>query len=211
MAGGAWPSWFGDVCCSSPCLIWGSELLPLQGSTGAWGQSLPGAGRTKVTLEIKFCSIEGILLWGWRNTMAASAQPWHLGFLAKNSSWRQRGRVPAMPTSTSEGMRTQQSPKPLKCAQINDKNQLLELCTSLVAVLAVTAAPKLGSQYLGYNPCLLQSMSRWFFMCVSSSDCATLLKTFGNGVVMHELCSCSNKVSWTLPILKSFYSGKQRC
>lgn len=52
---------------------------------------------------------------------------------------------------------------------------------------------------------------RWFFMYVSFSGCATLLKTFGNGAVMHELCSCSNKVSWTLPILKSFYSGKHWC
>lgn len=45
-------------------------------ASGFWGCSLSRAAqgleanvyqRPKVTLEIKFCSIEGIILWGWRN------------------------------------------------------------------------------------------------------------------------------------------------
>lgn len=160
-------------------LIWGCLLLQSRPQafgaqscslSGARGRCLPDAGRTTVTLKIRFCGIEEIILWGWRNTVAASAQHWQeLIFLAKKSSWRQRERVPAMPTGTSEGngVITSSHLPPNYCNV--PKKQLWELCTSLVPVLAVTVTPSLQLWWFPV-PWLYTVPSSGGFLCMSASQ-----------------------------------------
>lgn len=79
---GGWHTWFGGIYCSSPCPVrlglgYGrpstAESLFASAAAQGFEANVYQMLGEQVTVKIQFYSVGGIILWGWRNTMATSA------------------------------------------------------------------------------------------------------------------------------------------
>lgn len=164
MAWGRLPHLIWGPGCSSPCLsIWGSELLPPMAAQGLEGLPDKAAGRTKGTSEIQFFSMGGIIY-------GPGEMPW-LPQQSPGRGWyfqlKAEGQSAAMPTSegSEHTAKSHLPPNHWNVPRWVTKSS----CWNCAALWWPSLLPQLypacstgGSLCLGYSPCLLQGMARWF-------------------------------------------------